>query len=88
MDGQFLPKIEVRQSDRDANPAINPEDWEVIINHVRNKWRKEAYEPFVEYALDVHYNGVVSMTIRQKKRREESFERRWNRARVILLKSK
>ncbi len=45
MDGQFLPKIEVRQSDRDANPAINPEDWEVIINHVRNKWRKEAYEP-------------------------------------------
>ncbi len=45
MDGQFLPKIEVRQSDRDANPAINPEDWEVIINHVRNNWRKEAYEP-------------------------------------------
>ena len=45
LDGQFLPKIEVRQSDRDANPAINPEDWEVIINHVRNKWRKEAYEP-------------------------------------------
>ena len=45
MDGQFLPKIEVRQSDRDANPAINPEDWEIIINHVRNKWRKEAYEP-------------------------------------------
>ncbi len=44
MDGQFLPKIEVRQSDRDANPAINPEDWEIIINHVRNKWRKEAYE--------------------------------------------
>ena len=44
MDGQFLPKIEVRQSDRDANPAINPEDWEVIINHVRNKWRKEAYQ--------------------------------------------
>ena len=45
MDGQFLPKIEVRQTDRDANPAINPEDWEVIINHIRNKWRKEAYEP-------------------------------------------
>ena len=44
MDGQFLPKIEVRQSDRDANPAINPEDWETIINHVRNEWRKVAYE--------------------------------------------
>ena len=28
-----------------ANPAINPDDWEVIINHVKNKWRKEAYEP-------------------------------------------
>jgi len=44
MDGQFLPKIEVRQSDRDANPAINPEDWDTIIKHVRNEWRKEAYE--------------------------------------------
>ena len=44
LDGQFLPKIEVRQSDRDANPAINSEDWNTIINHVRNIWRKEAYE--------------------------------------------
>ena len=44
LDGQFLPKIEVRQSDRDANPAINSEDWDTIINHVRNIWRKEAYE--------------------------------------------
>ena len=26
MNGQFLPMIEVRQSDRDANTAINPED--------------------------------------------------------------
>ena len=45
MDGQFLPKIEVRQSDRDANPAINPEDWDTIIKYVRYEWRKEAYEP-------------------------------------------
>ena len=44
LDGQFLPKIDVRQTDRDANPAINPEDWGVIINHIRNNWRKEAYE--------------------------------------------
>ena len=44
MDGQFLPKIEVRQSDRDANPAINSEDWKTIIDHVRDVWRKEAYE--------------------------------------------
>ena len=45
MDGQFLPKIAVRQTDRDANPAINPEDWKTIIDYVRNVWRKEAYEP-------------------------------------------
>ena len=43
MDGQFLPKIAVRQTDRDANPAINPEDWETIIKYIRNDWRKEAY---------------------------------------------
>ena len=45
LDGQFLPKIEVRQSDRDANPAINPEDWKTIVDYVRDVWRKEAYEP-------------------------------------------
>ena len=45
MDGQFLPKIAVRQTDRDANPAINPEDWETIIKYIRNDWRKEAYNP-------------------------------------------
>ncbi len=45
LDGQFLPKIEVRQSDRDANPAINPEDWKVIVDYVRDVWRKEAYKP-------------------------------------------
>ena len=44
MDGQFLPKIEVRQSDRDANPAINTEDWKTIIDYVRDVWRKEAYK--------------------------------------------
>ena len=43
LDGQFLPKIEVRQSDRDANPAINAEDWKTIIDYVRDVWRKEAY---------------------------------------------
>lgn len=45
LDGQFLPKITVRQSDRDANPAINPEDWNTIVDYVRDVWRKEAYEP-------------------------------------------
>ena len=45
LDGQFLPKIEVRQSDRDANPAINPEDWKTIVDYVRDVWRKVAYQP-------------------------------------------
>ena len=45
LDGQFLPKIEVRQSDRNANPAINAEDWKTIIDYVRDVWRKDAYEP-------------------------------------------
>ena len=44
LDGQFLPKIEIRQTDRDANPAINEEDWNTIITHVRTTWRKEAYK--------------------------------------------
>jgi len=45
LDGQFLPRIEIRQIDRDANPAINADDWKVILDHVRDVWRKEAYEP-------------------------------------------
>ena len=45
LDGQFLPRIEIRQIDRDANPAINADDWKVILDYVRNVWRKEAYEP-------------------------------------------
>ena len=45
LDGQFLPKIDIRQTDRDANPAINSEDWETIITYVRTVWRKQAYEP-------------------------------------------
>ena len=44
LDGQFLPKIEIRQTDRDSNPAINSEDWNTIINHIRTTWRKEAYK--------------------------------------------
>ena len=44
LDGQFLPKIDIRQTDRDANPAINEDDWNTIITHVRTTWRKEAYE--------------------------------------------
>ena len=44
LDGQFLPKIEIRQTDRDANPAINEKDWNTIITHVRTTWKKDAYK--------------------------------------------
>ena len=55
---------------------------------VKSKSRK-ALEPFVEYVLDVYYNGVDEYGNQiEESSREESFERRWNRARAILLKSK
>ena len=50
---------------------------------------EKALEPFVEYVLDVYYNGVDEYGNKiEESSREESFERRWNRARAILLKSK
>ena len=45
LDGQFLPRIEIRPIDKDANPAINADDWKVILDYTRDVWRKEAYEP-------------------------------------------
>ena len=49
----------------------------------------KALKPFVEYVLDVYYNGVDKYGNQiEESSREESFERRWNRARAILLKSK
>ena len=55
---------------------------------VNSKSRK-ALEPFVEYVLDVYYNGVDEYGNQiEESSREESFERRWNKARAILLKSK
>ena len=55
---------------------------------VKSKSRK-ALEPFVKYVLDVYYNGVDKYGNQiDESSREESFERRWNRARAILLKSK
>jgi integrase len=44
LSGTFLPKVEVRMVDRMANPAINPDDWRTIVNHIRDTWRKEAFE--------------------------------------------
>ncbi len=45
LDGQFLPRIEIRPIDKDANPAINADDWKVILDYTRDVWRREAYEP-------------------------------------------
>jgi len=61
---------------------------EAFTKLVKFKSRK-ALEPFVEYVLDVYYNGVDQYGNQiEESSREESFERRWNRARAILLKSK
>ena len=50
---------------------------------------RKALEPFVEYVLDVYYNGVDEYGNQiEESSREESFEYRWNKARAILLKSK
>ena len=55
---------------------------------VKSKSRK-ALKPFVEYVLDVYYNCVDEYGNQiEESSREESFERRWNRARAILLKNK
>ena len=37
----ILPRVEVRMTDRMANPAINPDDWRAIVDYVRNEWRHE-----------------------------------------------
>ena len=61
---------------------------EAFTKLVKSKSRK-ALEPLVEYVLDVYYNGVDEYDNQiEESSREESFERRWNRARAILLKSK
>ena len=61
---------------------------EAFTKLLKSKSRK-ALEPFVEYVLGVYYNGVDEYGNQiEESRREESFERRWNRARAILLKSK
>ena len=50
---------------------------------------KKALEPFVKCVLDVYYNGIDEYGNQiEESSREESFERRWNRARAILLKGK
>ena len=61
---------------------------EAFTKLVKSKSRK-ALEPFVKYVLDVYYNGVDEYGNQiEESSREESFERRWNRARTILLNNK
>ena len=61
---------------------------EAFTKLLKSKNRK-ALEPFVEYVLGVYYNGVDQYGNQiEESSREESLERRWNRARAILLKSK
>ena len=50
---------------------------------------KKALEPFVEYVLNVYYNGTDEYGNQiEESSREESFEQRWNEARATLLKNK
>ena len=61
---------------------------EAFTKLVKSKNRK-ALKPFVEYILDVYYNGIDEYGNQiEETSREESFERRWNRARAILLNGK
>ena len=60
---------------------------ETFTKLVKSKSKKDI-EPFVEYILGVYYNGVDQYGNQiEKLNTEESFERRWNKARSILLKS-
>ena len=61
---------------------------EAFTKLVKSKSRK-ALELFVEYVLADYYKGVDEYGNQiEESSREDSFERRWNRARDILLKSK
>ena len=41
---QFLPKVQIKQTDLLKNPAIDPDDWKVIVDFVRDVWRKRPLE--------------------------------------------
>ena len=51
--------------------------------------KRKVLQPFVEYALGEYYNGIDKYGNQiEELSREESFERRWNRSRAILLNRK
>ena len=60
---------------------------EALTKRLKSKSMK-ALKPFVNYVLKEYYNGVDEYGNQiEESDREESFERRWNKARAILLKS-
>ena len=59
---------------------------EAFTKLLKSKSRK-ALKPFVEYVLDVYYTGIDKYG-NQIEVSKESFEKRWHKAREILLTSK
>ena len=59
---------------------------EAFIKLLKSKSMK-ALKPFVEYVLSVYYSGVDKYG-NQIEVSKDSFEKRWHKARAILLKSK
>ena len=59
---------------------------EAFTKLLKAKSRK-ALEPFVKYVLDIYYSGVDKYG-NQIEVTKESFEKRWHKAREILLTSK
>ena len=37
----LIPKTTIKQTDLMKNPAINPEDWKIIVDYVRDEWKLE-----------------------------------------------
>ena len=40
----LIPRTTIKQTDLMKNPAINPEDWKIIVDYVRDEWKMEAKE--------------------------------------------
>ena len=59
---------------------------EAFIKLLKSK-SKNALQPFAEYVLDAYYSGVDKYD-NQIEVSKDSFEKRWHKAREILLTSK
>ena len=44
----FIPHVPVRQTDLMKNPAINPEDWKIIVDYVRDEWKFEVLKNYAQ----------------------------------------